>query len=137
MRQGNDIGTQYRSVIFCDNESDKAIAQNSLEQYQNALHDSGYGNITTEIKVESGYFLAEEYRATNNYYKAVYYIDVEIDGTLGTGYTYTFTFPDNTSPDYDRAVNFYTNILDTYLYERNLDGYHHSTNITGTLPASI
>ena len=91
----------------------------------------------TADHVVNSYFLAEEYRATNNYYKSVYYIDVEIDGTLGTGYTYNFTFPENTNPDYHRAVNFYTNILDTYLYERNLDGYHHSANITGTLPATI
>ena len=90
----------------------------------------------TADNVVNSYFLAEEYRASNNYYKAAYYIDVEIDGTLGTGYTYNFTFPENTNPDYHRAVNFYTNILDTYLYERNLDGYHHSPN-TGTLPATI
>ena len=84
MRQGNDIGTQYRSVIFCDNESDKAIAQNSLEQYQNALYDSGYGNITTEIKVERGYFLAEEYHQQ--------YLDKNPNGYCGIGGT-NCTFP--------------------------------------------
>ena len=36
MRQGNDIGTQYRSVIYCNKNSDKEIAQNSFKQYQNA-----------------------------------------------------------------------------------------------------
>ena len=82
--RGNDIGTQYRSVIFCDNESDKVIAQNSLEHYQNALLDSGYGNITTEIKVEKGYFLAEEYHQQ--------YLDKNPNGYCGIGGT-NCTFP--------------------------------------------
>lgn len=125
----------FRNWFRVTHDGQKVTDDGTYQLFQK--RDAAQQITQTADHVVNSYFLAEEYRATNNYYKAVYYIDVEIDGTLGTGYTYTFTFPDNTNPDYDRAVNFYTNILDTYLYERNLDGYHHSTNITGTLPASI
>jgi peptide-methionine (S)-S-oxide reductase len=79
MRQGNDIGTQYRSAIYCNKNSDQQIAQDSFEQYQNALHDSGLGNITTEIKVEGEYFLAEEYHQQ--------YLDKNPNGYCGIGGT--------------------------------------------------
>ena len=79
MRQGNDIGTQYRSVIYCSNNSDMEIALNSLKQYQNSLHNSGYGNITTEIKIENEYFFAEEYHQQ--------YLDKNPNGYCGIGGT--------------------------------------------------
>lgn len=79
MRQGNDRGTQYRSACYCQNDSDKDIVQNSLEQYQNALYESGYGDITTEIKVENEYFLAEEYHQQ--------YLDKNPNGYCGIGGT--------------------------------------------------
>ena len=61
MRQGNDIGTQYRSVIFCTNEGDIKRANDSKEKFQNVLSKNKYGDITTEISLIKNYFLAEEY----------------------------------------------------------------------------
>ena len=49
MQQGNDIGTQYRSGVYCLNEDQKYLALKTKERYQNLLNDSGYGPITTEI----------------------------------------------------------------------------------------
>ena len=61
MRQGNDMGTQYRSACYCLNESDMEVVKASLKLYQEVLLGSGFGNITTEIKLEEKYFLAEVY----------------------------------------------------------------------------
>ena len=61
MRQGNDIGTQYRSVIFCSNEDDIKQAINSKEKFQNILIENKFGDITTEISLIKNYYLAEEY----------------------------------------------------------------------------
>ena len=61
MRQGNDIGTQYRSVCYCDNDDSIKIIKKSLKQYQIALEEMGIGVITTEIKTKQPYFFAEEY----------------------------------------------------------------------------
>ena len=60
MRQGNDIGTQYRSVCYCSNEDAMKVANASMQQYQNALQEMGMGIITTEIKNKQPYFFAEE-----------------------------------------------------------------------------
>ena len=61
MRQGNDIGSQYRSVIFLNSELHKDESLSSLETYQDELEANGYGPITTEISMMKNYFLAEEY----------------------------------------------------------------------------
>ena len=61
MRQGNDKGTQYRSVIYCSSEEDLKISLESKTQYQEILKANGYGEITTEIALSPKYFLAEEY----------------------------------------------------------------------------
>ena len=61
MRQGNDIGTQYRSVIFASDAAQLAEAQASLQAYQVALTAAGHGPITTQIAMAPEYFLAEEY----------------------------------------------------------------------------
>ena len=61
MRQGNDIGTQYRSVIFSTNEDYIKRANDSKEKFQNVLSKNKYGDITTEISLIKNYFLAEEY----------------------------------------------------------------------------
>ena len=61
MRQGNDIGSQYRSVIFLNSELHKDESLSSLETYQDELELNGYGPITTEISMMKNYFLAEEY----------------------------------------------------------------------------
>ena len=61
MRQGNDIGTQYRSAIFCSNEDDIKKANDSKKKFQNVLSKNKYSDITTEISLIKNYTLAEEY----------------------------------------------------------------------------
>lgn len=61
MRQGNDVGTQYRSGIYTFNEAQQQAALVSLEQYQLALEDVGYGAITTEILPNVVFYYAEDY----------------------------------------------------------------------------
>ncbi len=61
MRQGNDVGTQYRSGIYTYSEAQKQLAQASLEAYQGALKAKGYGAITTEILDAPEFYYAEEY----------------------------------------------------------------------------
>ena len=61
MRQGNDIGTEYRSAIFCSNEDDIKKANDSKKKFQNVLSKNKYSDITTEISLIKNYYLAEEY----------------------------------------------------------------------------
>ncbi len=61
MRQGNDRGTQYRSVIFTRSNSQQSDAIDSLDAYQEQLGAAGYGAITTEIAPLGELYYAEEY----------------------------------------------------------------------------
>ncbi|ARS53976.1 peptide-methionine (S)-S-oxide reductase MsrA [Kushneria konosiri] len=61
MRQGNDIGNEYRSVILVSNEQQREVARKSLEEYQQALQQGGKGDITTEIDDLEAFYYAEEY----------------------------------------------------------------------------
>jgi len=61
MRQGNDIGTQYRSVIYCTTPEQLALAQASKEAYQAELTKAGKGTITTEIDKAPTVYFAEAY----------------------------------------------------------------------------
>ena len=61
MRQGNDIGTQYRSVIFCNEENDIKVSNKSKDSFQKILTENNFGAITTEISMIKNYYLAEEY----------------------------------------------------------------------------
>ena len=61
MRQGNDIGSQYRSIIFYDDDETSQKIKSSRDQYQKKLSDAGYGNIVTEIKATEDFFYAEDY----------------------------------------------------------------------------
>ncbi len=61
MRQGNDIGTQYRSGIYTFDEEQRKAAEASRAQYQERLTSAGYGAITTEIIAAPQFFYAEEY----------------------------------------------------------------------------
>ena len=61
MRQGNDVGTQYRSAIFYADDAQRAAAEASRDRYQAALRDAGHGEITTEITPAGEFFYAEEY----------------------------------------------------------------------------
>jgi peptide-methionine (S)-S-oxide reductase len=61
MRQGNDIGTQYRSVIFYHNDGQKAAAEQSRTEFGKKLAERGYGEITTEIVPAPEFYYAEDY----------------------------------------------------------------------------
>jgi peptide-methionine (S)-S-oxide reductase len=61
MRQGNDVGTQYRSAIYWTTEEQHRIAETSRDAFQERLRQSGYGDITTEIAQAGPFYYAEEY----------------------------------------------------------------------------
>src|SRR5579875_2614688 len=61
MRQGNDIGTQYRSVIFVADAGQRAAAERIREQYASTLGRAGFGPVTTEIANAGPFYYAEEY----------------------------------------------------------------------------
>ncbi|HCE01652.1 MAG TPA: peptide-methionine (S)-S-oxide reductase, partial [Acidobacteria bacterium] len=61
MRQGNDVGTQYRSVIYCDGAEQLAVARQWREAYQRALQAEGHGDITTEVEEAPSFYYAEDY----------------------------------------------------------------------------
>ena len=61
MRQGNDVGTQYRSGIYTASVSQREAAEASRESYQDSLSHSGYDSITTEILDAPAFYYAEDY----------------------------------------------------------------------------
>ena len=61
MRQGNDVGTQYRSAIFATTEEQLAAAKASKQTYEQALKAAGRGGITTEIGMLDTFYHAEDY----------------------------------------------------------------------------
>ena len=61
MRQGNDIGTQYRSGIYFANDAQRAAAESSKTAYEAALRAQGYGAITTEIAPAGPFYYGEDY----------------------------------------------------------------------------
>ena len=61
MRQGNDVGTQYRSGIYTFNDDQQRQAEASRAMYQQQLGSAGYGAITTEIKPAGDFYYAEDY----------------------------------------------------------------------------
>ena len=78
-RQGNDRGSQYRSVIFTYSDADLAEAEASRMAYQAGLQDAGFGPITTQIAVDPGYHFAELYHQQ--------YLAKNPDGYCGIGGT--------------------------------------------------
>ena len=60
MRQGNDIGTQYRSVIYTYDQDQHTLAEDSLRHYQAQIANSGMGAITTEIAAAPAFYYAEQ-----------------------------------------------------------------------------
>jgi peptide-methionine (S)-S-oxide reductase len=60
-RQGNDVGTQYRSAIYWGNEAQRAAAESSRDMFQSELSRAGYGEITTEIAEAGPFYYAEPY----------------------------------------------------------------------------
>ncbi|PWC49203.1 peptide-methionine (S)-S-oxide reductase MsrA [Azospirillum sp. TSA6c] len=61
MRQGNDVGTQYRSAVYTHSPAQKAAAEATLAAYQERLAQAGYGPITTEIREAPPFYFAEGY----------------------------------------------------------------------------
>jgi peptide-methionine (S)-S-oxide reductase len=60
-RQGNDVGTQYRSAIYANSPDQLAAGVASRDAYQRSLADAGFGDISTEIALAGPYYYAEEY----------------------------------------------------------------------------
>jgi peptide-methionine (S)-S-oxide reductase len=79
MRQGNDVGTQYRSAIYCHGEAQRRAAEASRAAYAEALAARGYGAITTEIADAPPFFYAEDYHQQ--------YLEKNPDGYCGIGGT--------------------------------------------------
>ena len=79
MRQGNDVGTQYRSGIYYFNDAQRAAAERSREAYAERLRSSGYGRITTEIVPAPEFYYAEDYHQQ--------YLAKNPDGYCGIGGT--------------------------------------------------
>lgn len=61
MRQGNDVGTQYRSVIYTHSDDQREAAERSRDDYQRVLRLAGYGPITTEVVTAGEFYFAEDY----------------------------------------------------------------------------
>jgi len=61
MRQGNDVGTQYRSIVLTGDARQREAAGQSLDSYAKRLADAGYGPITTEVQDAGAFYYAEEY----------------------------------------------------------------------------
>jgi peptide-methionine (S)-S-oxide reductase len=79
MRQGNDVGTQYRSGIYTYGAEQKQAAEAARAAYQSKLTEAGYGKITTEIIEAPEYWLAEDYHQQ--------YLAKNPDGYCGLGGT--------------------------------------------------
>ena len=89
MRQGHDVGTQYRSVILVYSELQRQSAQDSKVRYQEALSAAGYGAITTEIIEKNDFYYAEDYHQQ--------YLAKNPGGYCGLGGTGVGCFVDMTS----------------------------------------
>ena len=61
MRQGNDVGTQYRSAVYTYSDAQRKAAEASRDAYQRVLRAAGYGPVTTEIREAPEFYYAEEY----------------------------------------------------------------------------
>jgi peptide-methionine (S)-S-oxide reductase len=61
MRQGNDVGTQYRSTVYTFSDDQQKVAEESRDRYQAELRLAGYGTITTEIEPAGEFYYAEDY----------------------------------------------------------------------------
>lgn len=79
MRQGNDVGTQYRSAIFYGSDDEKIAAEASATAFGAELTKAGYGEITTEIASLDAYYYAEDYHQQ--------YLDKNPNGYCGLGGT--------------------------------------------------
>ena len=79
MRQGYDVGTQYRSAIYTVDDAQQQLAESTRDAYQASLTDSGYGTITTEIAPAGPFYYAEDYHQQ--------YLEKNPNGYCGIGGT--------------------------------------------------
>ena len=79
MRQGNDVGTQYRSAVYFEGDEQRAVAEASRDAYQAMLTKEGYGQISTELAPLRDFFYAEDYHQQ--------YLAKNPDGYCGIGGT--------------------------------------------------
>jgi peptide-methionine (S)-S-oxide reductase len=79
MRQGNDVGTQYRSAIFTTTSEQAETAQRVEKMFAESLHEAGYGDITTEIRPAGDFYYAEPYHQQ--------YLEANPNGYCGLGGT--------------------------------------------------
>jgi peptide-methionine (S)-S-oxide reductase len=79
MRQGNDVGTQYRSAVYVDDDEQRRAAEASRTAFQQRLDAAGYGRITTEIAPAGEFYYAEDYHQQ--------YLARNPDGYCGLGGT--------------------------------------------------
>jgi peptide-methionine (S)-S-oxide reductase len=79
MRQGNDLGTQYRSGIYYDGDAQREAAERSRDAYQREISAAGFGAITTEILPAPEFYYAEDYHQQ--------YLSKNPDGYCGLGGT--------------------------------------------------
>jgi peptide-methionine (S)-S-oxide reductase len=79
MRQGNDVGSQYRSAIYWYGEAEKRAAEASRDAYAKKLGEAGYGAVTTEIREAPEFYYAEDYHQQ--------YLEKNPDGYCGIGGT--------------------------------------------------
>src|SRR5437588_79411 len=79
MRQGNDVGTQYRSAIHTSSDEQRKAAESSRDMFAKALADNRYGEITTEIREAPDFYYAEPYHQQ--------YLDKNPQGYCGLGGT--------------------------------------------------
>jgi peptide-methionine (S)-S-oxide reductase len=90
MRQGNDVGTQYRSAIYTFTPEQKKAAEASRAMYEKALHDNRYGDITTEVADAGDFYYAEPYHQQ--------YLDKNPYGYCGIGGTGVSCIASGSSP---------------------------------------
>jgi peptide-methionine (S)-S-oxide reductase len=79
MRQGNDVGTQYRSAIYLTDESQRSAVESTRATFQERLRAAGYGDITTEVAPLRDFYYAEPYHQQ--------YLDKNPNGYCGIGGT--------------------------------------------------
>jgi peptide-methionine (S)-S-oxide reductase len=79
MRQGNDVGTQYRSAIYVHSEAQRRAAEASRERYERALAERDLGSVTTEVRDAPPFYYAEDYHQQ--------YLAKNPDGYCGLGGT--------------------------------------------------
>jgi peptide-methionine (S)-S-oxide reductase len=79
MRQGNDIGTQYRSAVYFSDKGSLDVINETKQEYQEQLAKFGRGNIVTEVKPMAKFYFAEDYHQQ--------YLAKNPDGYCGLGGT--------------------------------------------------